>query len=143
MRKATLALIILLSLLFQVFSEVILFISFQFFGLRKVCKLPISVYLALYLPIQGVMIAPFRGDHLPNAKILFWHQLYWKWLRIFHANIFSKFLLNNLHIVCKYSLCTAEKSFWRRRDSTVAFFTNKWHTNSTGFLQFLEVKTSP
>lgn len=79
------------------------------------------------------MTALLRGNHLPNNQTPLWHQLRWKWLRIFHVNIFSKFLLNHLHIGRKYSLCMAETSFWHRRDR------NCTHLSTTTFINIIQL----
>lgn len=85
------------------------------------------------LSFKCFMTALLRGNHLPNNQIPLWHQLRWKWLRMFHVNIFSKFLLNHLHIGHKYSLCMAETSFWHRRDR------NCTHLSTTTFINIIQL----
>lgn len=74
---------LLLFFTFQILTEVVLFILFPVFGLRKVWNLPISVHLTLSkmspyihwfkenkdLSFKCFMTALFRGKHLPRTQI--------------------------------------------------------------------------
>lgn len=113
----------------QIFMAVIFFILFSVFGLSKVCLFlctsPYAKWALILIDLRKkkIWLSNTSGQlclgaitcQTPNPL---WHPLCWKWHRIFHANIFSKFLLNHLHIGFKYSLCTAQASFWHRRDRT-------------------------
>lgn len=149
---------LLLFFTFQILTEVVLFILFPVFGLRKVWNLPISVHLTLSkmspyihwfkenkdLSFKCFMTALFRGKHLPRTQIPLGIRCagsgtgFFMWTSF--PNSFLIICTQGANTVCiwqKQAFGTGETGtalIYQPQHSSTLFncciFTNKWHANS-------------